>query len=80
MDEKRLARLGALGGSGVVVVLLLLYAVFVFAARPVGEGIDVTEAFVALVSVGLVFLTIIAAHLVYVGVLLRVARGDRFTV
>lgn len=76
MTKSTLQKLGALGALGVCGVLVAIYAFFVWLALPV--GIDVTESFIAIVSVGLVVTLIITAHVVYARILFQVARGEKF--
>lgn len=68
----KLAALGALGVSGGV---LALYAFLAFFTRPIPlGGIDQTQAAVGWISLAVPFSLIIAAHLVYAGVLMKYAK------
>lgn len=78
MRKELLERLAALGALAVSGGLVLVFVGFVFLTRPTGTGIDTTEAFVSWVSVGLVLLVLIAAHLYFARVLFAMAKGRRF--
>jgi NADH:ubiquinone oxidoreductase subunit H len=68
-----LAGLGALGAAG---GLVAIFAFFVFLSLP--YGIDRTEAAIAMISVGLLFLVLVLSHVVYGRILLAAARGKHF--
>jgi hypothetical protein len=68
----RLAGLGALAVSGALIAALALFCWFV---APRGVGIDSTESAVAQIAVGLIFIALIAVHLVFGRVLLSEAKA-----
>ena len=70
---RMLAGLGAFGAAG---GLVALYALIVFISLPF--GIDRTESFIAICSVGLLFLALVLSHVIYARILLAAARGKRF--
>jgi hypothetical protein len=77
MTKTALERLTAYGGILASVVLTVFLVWFIaHLTIPNGAGIDTTEAIVAWLSVGLMILAVIAVHLVYVRVLLRLAKGE----
>jgi Mn2+/Fe2+ NRAMP family transporter len=79
MTKPALERLTALGGILVSAVLTVFLVWFItFLTIPNGAGIDTTEAVVAWLSVGLLVLAVIASHLVYVRILLKLSKGERF--
>ena len=80
MSREKLARLAAFGALAVTLGLVVLFALFVFLTRPHGGGIDRTESWVAWISAGVVVALLIAAHVHYARVLLRVAAGRQFGV
>lgn len=84
MSKETLERIAGLGAFGVCVVLLAIWALVIRITIPgpgaVGGGIDITEATVTWVSVGLVILALVAVHVIYGRKLLAMSRGERFTV
>lgn len=70
---RMLAGLGALGAASGLVVI---YALVAFISLP--YGIDRTESFIAICSVGLLFLALVMSHVIYARILLQAARGKRF--
>lgn len=70
---RMLAGLGALGAAGGLVALFALVA---FISLP--YGIDRTESFIAICSVGLLFLALVLSHVIYGRILLQAARGKHF--
>ncbi len=72
----RLRMLGGLGALGAASGLVLIYALVVFISLP--YGIDRTESFIAIFSVGLLFLALVLSHVIYGRILLEAARGKRF--
>jgi hypothetical protein len=74
----RIAKLAALGAFGAVVFFVALFALIAYGAIPRRTGgIDVTQATVTWISVGLAVLALIAVHVVIARGLLDLARGDR---
>ncbi|HEU4642740.1 MAG TPA: hypothetical protein VFS44_09810 [Gemmatimonadaceae bacterium] len=82
MSKEKLEKLAALGAFGVCAVLLAIWVLLIVITLPrrgaVGGGIDITEAVVTWVAVGLVVLALIAVHVVFARRLLAMARGERF--
>jgi hypothetical protein len=72
---KPYAKLAALGALGVCAGAAALYLLIAFGSRstPLG-GIDGTHSTLALISLAVPFVLIIAAHLVYARVLMNYAR------
>ena len=72
---KPYAKLAAMGALGVCAGSAALYLLIAFGSRsvPLG-GIDGAHSTVALISLAVPFVLIIAAHLVYAKVLMRYAR------
>lgn len=72
----RIARLAGLGAFGASAGLLALYGLLVFITRPTKlAGIDATNAAVAWISLGGLFVALILAHVVIGRQLLLLARG-----
>lgn len=82
MSKEKLERLAAFGAYGVCVVLLAIWVLLIVITLPrpgaVGGGIDMTQAVVTWVSVGLVVITLIVVHVLFARKLLAMARGERF--
>ncbi|HEY7878307.1 MAG TPA: hypothetical protein VIC55_08770 [Gemmatimonadaceae bacterium] len=76
MSVSLLQKLAGLGALGVSVGLVALYALIVFLSLP--GGIDRTESLIAVCSVGLLFVALIAPHIVYGRILLAASRGKHF--
>ena len=74
MTKERLSTMAALGAFGACAGLVALYALVAFLSLP--GGIDRTESIIAILSVGLVIVLLIAMHLVYGRILLRTGRGE----
>jgi hypothetical protein len=72
----RIARLAALGAFGACAGLLALYLLLVFVTRPARTGgIDSVNAAVAWISLGGLFVALIAVHVVIGRQLFRLAQG-----
>ena len=82
MMSPRQAYLAAAGAVVVSLVLLALFALIVYIAlpRPAHGGMNVGMALVTWISVGVIFLVLIGAHVRYAYVLWEVAHGKRFGV
>ncbi|HEX6533301.1 MAG TPA: hypothetical protein VF041_01820 [Gemmatimonadaceae bacterium] len=82
LSVEKLEKLAAFGALGVCAVLAGIWALLVYFTMPrsgaVGGGIDMTEAVVAWVAVGLIVLALIAAHIYFARRLLAMSRGERF--
>lgn len=76
LSAATIARLAGLGALGVSAALLAVYVLFYWFIAPRGVGIDAIESAVARISVGLIFVALLGAHIVYGRVLLASARGD----
>ena len=72
----RLRRLAGLGAFGAACGLAALFALIVFISLP--YGIDRTESFIAICSVGMLFLALVLTHVIYGRILVAAARGRRF--
>ena len=72
----RFRMLAGLGAFGAASGLVLIYALVVFISLP--YGIDRTESFIAICSVGMLFLALVLSHVVYARILLAAARGKHF--
>lgn len=72
----RLRMLAGLGAFGAASGLVAIFALVVFISLP--YGIDVTESFIAICSVGLLFLALVLSHVIYGRILLQAARGKHF--
>jgi len=71
----RIAKLAGLGAYAACGGFLLLYLLIVYVTRPTGRGgIDTTQAAVAWIALGGVFLAIIGAHVVIGRRLLAMGR------
>lgn len=71
------AKLAGLGAFGASVGLLALFGVIVFLTRPMRVGgIDVTNAIVAWISLGGLFVALILVHVMIGKRLLLLARGE----
>lgn len=77
LDREKIEKSAAAGAVLVCVALAALFAFFVWLTFPKGNGIDTTEATVAWIAVGLLFLAVILAHLVYARILFRDSRAAR---
>jgi hypothetical protein len=77
LSAETITRMAALGPLAVSGALVAVYALFYWFIAPSGVGIDSIESAVARISVGLVFLALIAPHIVYGRILLATARSDR---
>ena len=64
--------MAAIGG------LVAVYALFMFISYATGGGIDRTQSAIAWLSVGLVILALIIAHVYFARVLFAKSRGGRF--
>ncbi len=71
LDRAKLERSAAAGAILVCLALVAFFVFFVWLSLPKGNGIDTTEAIVSWVSVGMLLLAIILAHLVYARILFR---------
>jgi hypothetical protein len=72
----RIARLAGLGAFAAAAALLLLYVLLAYVSRPTTRGgIDTINAVVTWISLGGMFLAIIAAHVVLGRRLLAMAKG-----
>jgi hypothetical protein len=78
MMTHRMARLAGFGAFAVTAGLVALYAFVFWLAFPHRNGIDTIQAHVTWMAVGIVILTLVAIHLVYARILLRVAKGEEF--
>ncbi|HSC31656.1 MAG TPA: hypothetical protein VLD17_08020 [Gemmatimonadaceae bacterium] len=76
MSLSRLRLLAGLGALGAAAGLVAIYALVVFISLP--YGIDRTESFIAICSVGMLFLALVLSHVVYARILLAAARGKHF--
>jgi hypothetical protein len=73
----RIARLAGLGAFAACAGLVGLYLLLVLVTRPVRTGgIDDTNAVVAWIALGGLFLALIAVHIVIGRQLLRLAQGS----
>lgn len=75
LTSNQITRLAGLGALSVGLGLLVAFALFCWFIAPRGVGIDSIESTVARISVGSIFITLIAVHLVYGRVLLHVSRA-----
>jgi Na+-transporting NADH:ubiquinone oxidoreductase subunit NqrE len=74
----RIARLIGLGAFGAIVVFVAIYALVVYASVPRSTGgIDITQASVTWIALGLVVLAVIGVHVVVGRGLLAYGRGLR---
>ncbi|HEY2855621.1 MAG TPA: hypothetical protein VGJ18_22455 [Gemmatimonadaceae bacterium] len=74
----RIAKLAAFGAFGAVLLFIAIFALIAYAAMPRHTGgIDVVQATVTWISVGLVVLALIAVHVVVGRGLLELSRGER---
>jgi hypothetical protein len=72
----RIARLAGVGAFAASAGLALLYALLLYLTRPTARGgIDSVNAVVTWISLGGVFVALIAAHIIIGRRLLDVARG-----
>lgn len=72
----KIAKLAGLGAFGACAGLLGLYLLLVYITRPASRGgIDAINAAVAWISLGGLFLALIAAHVAIGRQLLRLAQG-----
>jgi hypothetical protein len=72
----RIAKLAAFGAFGAVLLFVAIFALIAYAAAPRHTGgIDLIEATVTWISVGLVVLALIGVHVVVGRGLLEVSRG-----
>ena len=72
----KIARLAGLGAFGACVVFVLLYAVVAWGSRHTSlGGMTPAEAVVTWISVGLVFLALIATHIVLGKQLIYLGKG-----
>jgi hypothetical protein len=78
MSKGTLARLAAFGALAAIGALAAVYALFMFISYSTSAGIDRTQSAIAWLSVGLVFLALIAAHIYFARVLFGISRGERF--
>lgn len=76
MSISRTRMLAGLGAFGAASGLVAIFALVVFLSLP--YGIDRTESFIAICSVGLLFLALVLSHVIYGRILLAAARGKRF--
>lgn len=76
VTKERMSTMAGRGAFGACGGLAALYALIVFISLP--GGIDRTESTIAILSVGILFLALIAVHVVYARILLRAGRGERF--
>jgi hypothetical protein len=77
----RIARFAALGAFGAVALFVFIYVVIAIASAPRRTGgIDMIEAVVTWISVGIAMLGLIAAHIVVARGLLAYSRGRRSSV
>jgi hypothetical protein len=73
----KIARLAGLGAFGACAGLLGLYLLLVFVTRPTSTaGIDLVNAMVVWISLGGLFLALIALHVAIGRQLLRLAQGE----
>ncbi len=72
----RFRMLAGLGAFAAASGLVLIYALVVFISLP--GGIDRTESFISICSVGLLFLALVLSHVIYGRILLQAARGKHF--
>jgi heme exporter protein D len=81
MMPPRIAKFAAMGAFGAVALFVLLFVVIVIAAAPRRTGgIDIVQATVTWISVGIAILALIALHIVLARGLLDYSRGRRRTV
>jgi hypothetical protein len=74
----RIARFIALGAFGAVALFVFIYVVIAIAATPRRTGgIDIIEAAVTWISVGIAVLALIALHIVLARGLFDYSRGRR---
>lgn len=74
----RVAKFAALGAFGAVALFLLIYVVIAIAAAPRRTGgIDIVQAAVTWISVGIAVLGLIVLHIVLARGLLDYSRGRR---
>lgn len=77
----RIAKLVALGAFGAVALFVFIFVVIAIAATPRRTGgIDITQAVVTWISVGIAVLGLIGLHIVLARGLLDYSRGRRRTV
>ena len=77
----RIAKLAAFGAFGAVAFFIFVYLVIAIASAPRRTGgIDMIQAVVTWVSVGIAVLGLIAAHVVIARGLFDIARGRRSNV
>ena len=77
----RIAKFVALGAFGAVALFVFIYIVIAIAAAPRRTGgIDIVQAMVTWISVGIAVLALIALHIVIARGLLDYSRGRRRTV
>ncbi len=77
VNKEKLEKSAAAGAVLVCFALAVFFAFFVWLSFPKGTGIDTTQAVVSWISVGMLLLAIILAHLVYARILYRDARGEK---
>lgn len=82
MMQPRQAYLAAAGAAVVSLVLLALFALLVFISlpRPAHGGMNDAMAAVTWISLAVIFVVLIGAHVRYAYVLWEVAHGKRFGV
>ena len=74
----RIAKLAAFGAFGAVLLFVAIFALIAYAAMPRrGGGIDIVQATVTWISVGLAVLALIGVHVVVGRGLLELSRGER---
>ena len=74
----RIAKLIALGAFGAVALFVFIFVVTAIASTPRGTGgIDIIQAVVTWISVGIAVLALIALHVVIARGLLDYSRGRR---
>lgn len=76
LRPETIARIAGMGAFAVSGALVALYALFFWFIAYRGVGIDAIESSVARISVGLVFLALIAPHIVFGRILLTSARSE----
>jgi hypothetical protein len=77
----RIAKLAAFGAFGVIALFVFIYFVIAIASAPRRTGgIDMIQAVVTWISVGIAVLGLIAAHIVVARGLLAYSRGRRSSV
>lgn len=74
----RIARLIGFGAFGGIVLFVVIYALVVYASMPRSTGgIDIIQATVTWIAVGLVVLALVGLHVVLARGLLAYGRGVR---